>query len=82
MNSPIQHLNQIQLARRWSMSHRTLESWRWAGTGPRYLKVRGRVLYRLSDIEAFEAASVREPAAPAVPVRFESALCSRPGGQA
>ena len=60
MNSPIHHLNQVQLARRWSLSHRTLERWRWAGIGPRYLKVGGRVLYRLADIEAYEAAQARE----------------------
>ena len=47
-------LNQIELAARWKISHRTLERWRWAQEGPRYLKLGGRVIYRLSDIEAFE----------------------------
>ena len=47
-------LNQVQLARRWHLSPRTLERWRWEGVGPTYLKVGGRVLYRLSDIEYFE----------------------------
>ncbi len=51
----VQHLNQVQLGRRWSLSPRTLERWRFHGTGPRYLKVGGRVLYRMTDIEAFEA---------------------------
>ena len=41
---PVRHLNQVELGRRWSMSHRTLERWRWEGQGPRYLKVGGRVL--------------------------------------
>ena len=59
---PIRHLNQVELARRWALSHRTLERWRWEGNGPRYLKVGGRVLYRLTDIEAYEAAQFREPA--------------------
>ena len=54
-DSPIRHLNQVELARRWSLSHRTLERWRWEGRGPRYLKIGGRVVYRLSDIEAYEA---------------------------
>lgn len=31
---------------------------RWQGRGPQYLKIGGRVVYRLSDIEAFEAASL------------------------
>jgi hypothetical protein len=47
-------LNQIDLARRWRISPRTLERWRWLGEGPRYLKLGGRVLYRTADIEAYE----------------------------
>ena len=57
---PIRHLNQIDLARRWSLSHRTLERWRWQGIGPRYLKIGGRVVYRLVDIEDYEATHVSE----------------------
>ena len=59
----VTHLNQIDLARRWKISHRTLERWRWAGCGPRYVKIGGRVLYRLEDIEAYEAEGIREPEA-------------------
>lgn len=47
-------VNQKELAARWKISHRTLERWRWAQEGPRYLKLGGRVVYRLSDVEAFE----------------------------
>jgi hypothetical protein len=50
------HLNQDQLARRWSLSARTLERWRSHGKGPCYLRLGGRVAYRLEDIEAFEKA--------------------------
>jgi hypothetical protein len=53
------HLNQIDLARRWRMSERTLERWRWLREGPQYLKIGGRVVYRLDDIEAFEVARSR-----------------------
>ncbi len=56
----VTHLNQIDLSRRWKISHRTLERWRWAGRGPRYVKVGGRVLYRLEDVEAYEADGLRE----------------------
>jgi hypothetical protein len=49
------HLNQNQLAERWNMSARTLERWRWLGEGPVYLKLGGRVSYRLEDIEQYEA---------------------------
>ena len=53
-------LNQVELARRWKISSRTLERWRWRGQGPRFLKIGGRVLYRLEDIENFEAGQVRQ----------------------
>ena len=48
------HFHQVQLAKRWNISERTLERWRWKGTGPAYIKVCNRVLYRMEDIEAFE----------------------------
>lgn len=51
---PIRHLHQVELGRRWSVSPRTLERWRWEGRGPQYLKLGGRVVYRLCDIEAYE----------------------------
>ena len=47
-------LTQKELARRWAISHRTLERWRWTGEGPDYLKLGGRVVYRLQDVEAYE----------------------------
>jgi hypothetical protein len=57
---PVHHLNQIELSRRWKVSPRTLERWRWLGQGPRFMKLGGRVAYRLADIEAFEAEQLRE----------------------
>ena len=53
------HLNQIDLAARWNISHRTLERWRWTGEGPLYVKLGGRVVYRLEDVEAFEREQIR-----------------------
>ena len=44
-------LNQKELADRWTISHRTLERWRWAGEGPAYMKIGGRVVYRIADIQ-------------------------------
>jgi hypothetical protein len=61
------HLNQIELSRRWSISPRTLERWRWLGQGPVHLKIGGRVLYRLEDIEAFEARHLRQRASRGTP---------------
>ena len=54
------HLRQKDLAARWHVSPRTLERWRWLGTGPAFLKVGGRVIYRLEDVEAYERAQLRE----------------------
>jgi hypothetical protein len=59
----VTHLHQAELARRWCISGRTLERWRWLGQGPRYLKLGGRVVYRLADIEAYEAERTRESTA-------------------
>jgi predicted site-specific integrase-resolvase len=56
---PIKHMNQVELAARWKISPRTLERWRWTGDGPCYLKIGGRVVYRLEDVEAFEQGQLR-----------------------
>jgi hypothetical protein len=53
------HLSQYELAGRWSLSPRTLERWRWTGKGPSFLKLGGRVVYRLEDIAAWEAERLR-----------------------
>jgi len=54
----MQHVDQKGLAARWLISPRTLEQWRWQGKGPKYLKIGGRVVYRLQDVEQFEAQHV------------------------
>jgi DNA-binding transcriptional MerR regulator len=43
-----------QLAERWSISARTLETWRQQGTGPAFIKIGNLVRYRIEDIEIFE----------------------------
>ncbi|SFM13690.1 helix-turn-helix transcriptional regulator [Nitrosomonas communis] len=58
MQQKIKHLSQGELAERWNISEATLERWRSEGMGPVFLKLQGRVLYRLEDIEAFEAESL------------------------
>jgi predicted site-specific integrase-resolvase len=50
----VTHLNQVELAARLKISPRTLERWRWTGEGPAFLKIGGRVIYRLEDVEAYE----------------------------
>jgi len=54
------HLNQKQLAVRWQVTEATLERWRSDGVGPEYLKICGRVMYRLVDIEIFEDSSMKK----------------------
>ena len=38
------HLNQIELSRRWRISPRTLERWRWLGEGPKRM-----LIYRTAE---------------------------------
>ncbi|MFX1761489.1 helix-turn-helix domain-containing protein [Paraburkholderia sp. A1RI-2L] len=55
----VKHLNQRDLAERWDISEATLERWRSDGIGPVFMKLQGRVLYRLEDVEAYETESLR-----------------------
>jgi hypothetical protein len=51
-----QLLTEKLLADRWVCSVARLQRWRTVGEGPQYLKIVGKVLYRLKDIEAYEEA--------------------------
>lgn len=57
-------ITQKELAERWSLAEATLERWRSIGVGPHYVKLMSRVRYRLSDVEAFEAAGLTTPTCP------------------
>lgn len=48
----------------------TLERWRWTGEGPRFVKLGGRVVYRLEDVEAFERAQMRASTADKPTMKF------------
>ena len=52
--SEVRHLTQAQLAHRLGVSQRTLEGWRYHGRGRAYLRLEGRIAYRLTDVERFE----------------------------
>lgn len=56
--SQIRHLTEVDLARRWRMSERTLQAWRWKKVGPPHVRVVGKVLYRLADVIEFELANL------------------------
>ena len=47
MTTPL--YNQYELAKRWKMSGRTLERWRWLKQGPSYVKLGGRIVYRIEE---------------------------------
>ena len=51
-----QLMTETMLADRWVCSVARLQRWRTVGEGPQYLKIVGKVLYRLKDIEAYEEA--------------------------
>ncbi|MEZ5130327.1 MAG: helix-turn-helix domain-containing protein [Mycobacterium sp.] len=48
-------LTRPQLGERLHLSPRTLAVWAVRGEGPEYRVIGGRVLYRLADVEAWEA---------------------------
>lgn len=48
------HLTPRELASRWKMAEQTLANWRFAGKGPRFIKIGRKVLYPLAEIEARE----------------------------
>jgi hypothetical protein len=49
-------LTEQMLAERWHCSASRLQRWRARNTGPTYLKIGGKVLYRQEDVRAYEAA--------------------------
>ncbi|MBL0941392.1 MAG: helix-turn-helix domain-containing protein [Alphaproteobacteria bacterium] len=53
-------LTSERLAERWSITPATLKQWRWNGRGPHFLKIGGRVLYRVEDVEDFESQKLRQ----------------------
>ncbi|MBS0412592.1 MAG: DNA-binding protein [Proteobacteria bacterium] len=51
--TPNQYMRTPAAGRHLGLSGRTLEKHRTYGTGPRYRKIGGRVVYALSDLEAW-----------------------------
>jgi hypothetical protein len=47
-------LTSKELSDRWRLSDQTLANWRYAGKGPRYIRVGSRVLYPIEGIHSFE----------------------------
>jgi predicted DNA-binding transcriptional regulator AlpA len=52
-------LTPVEVAELYRIPISTAAKWRWNGTGPAFVKLGSRVLYRQIDIEAWIAANVR-----------------------
>ncbi len=57
--TPNQYMRTPAAGRHLGLSGRTLEKHRTYGTGPRYRKIGGRVVYALSDLEAWADKAAR-----------------------
>lgn len=55
--NPKDIVGEVELAARLGVSRSTLQSWRYSGRGPRYIKLGRLVRYRNADVEAFLNAS-------------------------
>ena len=58
-NSPPRYLRTPEAARVVGLSIRTLEKHRIYGTGPRYSKLGGRVVYKLEDLQTWVERGVK-----------------------
>jgi excisionase family DNA binding protein len=52
-------VDECELAARLGVSRSTLQSWRYAGRGPRYIKLGRLVRYRNADVDTYLAANSR-----------------------
>ena len=54
-------LSEKSLAKKWGISHKTLQRWRWLKVGPSYIKIGGRVRYTDDAIKEFESKNKHTP---------------------
>lgn len=52
-------LDEAKLAAKLYVSRATLQSWRYAGKGPRYIKIGRLIRYRNADVDAYLKAQTR-----------------------
>jgi hypothetical protein len=48
------YLDEKQLAKRWHISVRTLQQWRYLSKGPQYCRFGSRIRYPLDEVEKYE----------------------------
>jgi excisionase family DNA binding protein len=52
-------VDEVSLATRLGVSRSTLQSWRYAGRGPRFIKLGRLIRYRTADVDAYLQAHTR-----------------------
>lgn len=52
-------VDEARLAGRLGVSRSTLQSWRYSGRGPRWIKLGRLIRYRVADVDAFLQANTR-----------------------
>lgn len=61
MSKNPEYLTPMEVATRFKLSENTLAGWRMKSRGPKYLKLEGKILYKLEDVEKYEADSLVQP---------------------
>jgi predicted DNA-binding transcriptional regulator AlpA len=84
---PPRYLRTPEAARFLGLSGRTLEKHRTYGTGPRYSKLGGRVVYRLDDLQAWvdrgsKSSTSDETGEAVLPAKRHAAVSPAYAGQA
>lgn len=59
VKEPEVHLTTKELAKRWKISQQRLRVRRVNGNPPKFLKLGGKVLYPMTEIEAYEKSSMK-----------------------
>lgn len=59
LGEPRVFITEAELAARWRHSLRSLQRWRADGHGPKHTRIGRRVVFRVADVEAFEAQHMR-----------------------
>jgi excisionase family DNA binding protein len=57
--APAELIDESTLASRLGVSRSTLQSWRYAGRGPRFIKLGRMIRYRTADVDAYLQANTR-----------------------
>jgi len=55
------YISEKGLAKKWGLSPKTLQRWRWLKVGPSYIKISGRVRYTDDAIKEFESNNKHTP---------------------